>query len=196
MTTRHTWTKLETHHYRCARCGMDKANVILPEPTSRGWAQWETRFSRDGATWTGATPPCPGVLPGSEPAPEPAPELTPDPEPVALVWTRLDRYVERSDRGQRVSASQDAAGWMFTAWGADVAPELKYYEWPPLETAKVTYRRGEHVPQRCALLGVFASAEAARDACAVDAARQGFDRCRADETRPAITPRTEEERVA
>jgi hypothetical protein len=152
MTTRHAWTKLETHHYRCTRCGMDKTNVVLAEPTARGWAQWETRFARDGQTWTGATPPCPG-------------------EPVGpvLVWSRVDRYVERSDTGHRVSASLDARGWAFSAWGADVAPDLKYYEWPIGDQYR--YRRGEHVPQRCALLGIFATAEEARQACARDAAQ-------------------------
>jgi len=153
--SRHAWTKLETHRYRCARCGMDKTNAILPEPNERGWAQWETRFARDGETWVGATPPCCGSLP--------------EPAAPALVWTRVDQYHERADTGERVSASPGPGGWQFFAWGADVAPGLKYYDWPLGN--KYHYKRGEPVPQRCALLGVFASADEARAACARDRSR-------------------------
>ncbi|NCA71894.1 MAG: hypothetical protein EOM91_17815 [Sphingobacteriia bacterium] len=174
---RHAWDKLETHHYRCTRCGMDKINAILPEPDARGWAQWETRFARDGETWTGATPPCTGALPAA-----PAPDL---------VWTRIDTYHERAETGEQVSAGKGVDGWKFFAWGADVAPEFKWYEWPPGD--KYHYRRGEHVPQRCALLGVFKTADEARLACARDAARKKTEGRRAAETRPAITQRTETE---
>lgn len=155
MTTRHAWTKLATHRYRCTRCGMDKTNAILPEPNERGWAQWETRFTRAGESWTGPTPPCRGAFPG--------------PAAPALTWTRMDAYHELADAGERVSASPGADGRQFFAWGADVAPGLKYYEWPIGD--QYHFKRGEYVPQRCALLGVFGSADEARAVCARDRAR-------------------------
>ncbi|NCC41520.1 MAG: hypothetical protein EOM21_19285 [Gammaproteobacteria bacterium] len=153
---RHAWEKLETHRYRCARCGMDKTNAILPEASERGWAQWETRFARAGETWTGATPPCCGSLP--------------EPAAPALVWTRVDQYHALAETGERVSAGRCAQGLQFFAWGADVAPGLKWYEWPLGD--KYHYKRGEHVPQRRALLGVFATADEARAACARNAAKR------------------------
>lgn len=152
---RHAWEKLDVHHYRCTRCGMEKVNTVLPEPDARGWAQWQARFSRAGDAWTGATPPCLGVLPEAS-----AP---------GLVWTRVDTYHQHAETGERVSAARCAGGLQFFAWGADVAPGLKWYEWPPGN--QYHFRRGEHVPQRCALLGVFATADEARLACAKDRAR-------------------------
>lgn len=85
-TPRHAWEKLAVHHYRCTRCGMDKTNAILPEPDARGWAQWQAQFSRDGETWTGTTPPCPGTLPEASAAPAcGSPEEQPDPEAQSLL---------------------------------------------------------------------------------------------------------------
>lgn len=149
---RHAWEKLAVHHYRCTRCGMEKVNAILPEPDARGWAQWQAQFSRAGEASAGATPPCPGVLPEVSP---------PD-----LAWTRVDAFHERAATGERVCAGRCAHGWQFFAWGADVAPDRKWYEWPPGDQYR--FARGEHVPQRCALLGVFATADEARLACARD----------------------------
>lgn len=59
MTTRHTWDKLDTHRYRCRRCGLLKTHV--PVEVGRHTPDWTIQFTApDGTVSTGTTPPCHG----------------------------------------------------------------------------------------------------------------------------------------
>jgi hypothetical protein len=85
----------------------------------------------------------------------------------ALIWSVTSRYSQRADTGHRVSAAKNArATWIYSAWAPDVAPDLKYYDWPPAEFGgREHYPRGVAVPQRCAWLGDHTTPDAARAAC-------------------------------
>ena len=92
-----------------------------------------------------------------------------------LAWAKTSRYSQRADTGHRVSAAKNArATWIYSAWAPDVAPDLKYYDWPPAEFGgREHYPRGVAVPQRCAWLGDHTTPDAARAACQAHAAAAG-----------------------
>lgn len=89
-----------------------------------------------------------------------------------LIWTRVDAYHERADTGHRVAAAKRPDGsWAFVASGPDVAPGVRYNEWPPIAESQVTYPRGTPVPQRHESLGIYDAAADARAACEAHAQR-------------------------
>lgn len=99
-STRHAWTKLALHRYRCTRCGIEKEHVEAPVDQPFGLPRWVAAFTRDGVPVAqGRTPPCPG-----EP---PAPDL---------VWGERDGHVQRAHTGHQVSAAKVPGGWRFVAW--------------------------------------------------------------------------------
>jgi hypothetical protein len=145
---RHAWDKIERLRYRCRLCGLDKEHAQQPTEAPLP-PRWVAVFLRDGIPIAHSrTPPCPGA---------PA-------APPALAWTRVDRYCERADTGHMVAATYDGTAWRFSAFAPDVAPDVHWRDWPPLRSER--FARGEHVPQRTPLLGVFGTADLARQACA------------------------------
>ena len=86
-----------------------------------------------------------------------------------MIWSRISDYAERSDQGCQVSASRGADGWRYSAWSAPDEPDLGYWDWHAAH-CREHYRRGETMPQRSRLLGMFETAAAARAACEQDAA--------------------------
>lgn len=88
-----------------------------------------------------------------------------------MLWTKAGRYFECSDSGHRVSAAKTAAGWWFSAWSPPQDPELRYWEWRARHITKWHYAIGEPIPHRSRLLGIFDTADKARDACRAHAER-------------------------
>jgi hypothetical protein len=81
-----------------------------------------------------------------------------------MLWSRINKYAERSDQGHAVSASKGANGWVFTAWGPEAMPGAKYWDWHDTH-AKEHCKRGEAVAQRSECLGYYRTADEARAAC-------------------------------
>lgn len=82
-----------------------------------------------------------------------------------MIWSRPNRYTEQSDQGHRVSASKAADGWRYSAWAAPECPELTDWQWNTQTMTRERYGRGEAIPQRCPLLGIFGTAAEARARC-------------------------------
>jgi hypothetical protein len=87
---------------------------------------------------------------------------------IRMNWSPAANRVQRSDCGYLISAAKCGDAWRFSAWGATDRPELSFWKWLDQQPCKSHYQRGEHVPQRTPLLGVFGSAEAARARCEED----------------------------
>ena len=85
-------------------------------------------------------------------------------------WQPAKNRVQRSDTGHKVSAAKgpDGAGWRFSAWGPTDIPGLTFWKWWDQQPVKSRFLRGEQVPQRTPLLGVFETADAARACCEQD----------------------------
>ena len=82
-----------------------------------------------------------------------------------LSWLDPQAAVQRSADGYRVTAIRLPGGWRFSAWAPEELPELNYWKWFAQTEHRPSYAIGESPPQRVALLGVFATAEQARDCC-------------------------------
>ena len=86
----------------------------------------------------------------------------------ASSWVRRGRYAWDGPGGVRVSAARggsgDAAGWRYSAWGAEDQPELKYWQWHDAACNQESYERGQETPARRRWLGVYAEAAEARQA--------------------------------
>lgn len=78
--------------------------------------------------------------------------------------------------GYRVVATQGAEGWRFSAWGPVANPELSYFAWADKHVQQARYAIGEPVPQRSALLGVYATGQEAREACRAHLAGEAIER--------------------
>lgn len=103
-----------------------------------------------------------------------------------MIWTRITPYAEQSDQGHHVSASKGADGWRYSAWDAPDLPALGYWDWHKAGGSTVHYRRGEHLPQRSPLLGIFATAAEARACCEQQAARVAASTINSEATACAV----------
>ena len=82
-----------------------------------------------------------------------------------LSWRHPHAAVQPGADGYRVTAVRLPGGWRFSAWAPEALPELNYWKWFAQTEHRPSYAVGESPPQRVALLGVFATAEQARDCC-------------------------------
>lgn len=87
-------------------------------------------------------------------------------------WTRGNGPWQDADSGHRVTAVRHGERWRFAAWGPDRAAGWDYAAWRSGEgehwsgeEPQEYYQAGERIPQRRTLIGVFDSAEQAREAC-------------------------------
>lgn len=88
-----------------------------------------------------------------------------------MIWARNTPLTQRAETGHQVSASRypgSETGWRFSAWAPTEMPGVSFWKWWEQQPMKVHYKRGESVPQRTRLLGVFDTAEAARACCEQD----------------------------
>jgi hypothetical protein len=103
-------------------------------------------------------------------------------------WTRGRRVVGRDGdlvedprlldgpMGYRVVALVGEDGWQYAAWGPVDAPEMTGFAWVLSHLKQEHYARGEAMPQRSPLLGVFATGAQARAACLAHAAGEPMAR--------------------
>lgn len=81
------------------------------------------------------------------------------------VWIRQGPYFWEGPGQCRVSACLTVAGWRFSAWSALALPTSSYWDWAKTQVFAERYGVGVGIPQRRTWLGVFATAEGARQAC-------------------------------
>jgi hypothetical protein len=81
-------------------------------------------------------------------------------------WIRGSQYHETTLEGYHVCGTKGADGWRFAAWAPDAYPDIRWQDWPPPELGgREHYAIGQHVPQRCACLGIYQTAAEARTVC-------------------------------
>ena len=82
-----------------------------------------------------------------------------------LSWWDPHAGIEGGAGGYRGTAIRLHGGWRFSAWAPEELPELNFGKWQAQAEHRLRYAIGEFPPQRVALLGVFATAEQARECC-------------------------------
>lgn len=84
---------------------------------------------------------------------------------IPAAWSEARDGFQTYAAGYRVTAVRVGDGWRYGAWAPLALPELNYWQWLAQATMRLSYDRGQMIPQRQPLLGVFASATAARACC-------------------------------
>lgn len=85
--------------------------------------------------------------------------------PPVSPWRAALDGIQTHAAGYRVTAVRVGDGWRYGAWAPLALPELNYWQWLAQADMRLSYARGQAIPQRRPLLGVFASATAARACC-------------------------------
>ncbi len=80
-------------------------------------------------------------------------------------WLAAADGSQSTGAGYRVQAVRVGPGWRYAAWAPLAMPALNYWQWLAQAEMRLSYARGENIPQRRPLLGVFASATLARACC-------------------------------
>lgn len=82
-----------------------------------------------------------------------------------VTWIRQGPYFWEGPGQCRVSACRTQAGWRFSAWSGLAMPGSSYWDWAKAQVFAERYGMGMGIPQRRTWLGVFVTAEEARQAC-------------------------------
>lgn len=85
--------------------------------------------------------------------------------PPSPPWPAAQEGIQTHAAGYRVTAVRVGDGWRYVAWAPLALPDLNYWQWLAQADMRLSYARGQTIPQRQPLLGVFASAAAARACC-------------------------------
>ena len=87
----------------------------------------------------------------------------------SLIWSANTRYSQIANTGHRVSAARGSAGWIYSAWGPDRVPGVRYHDVTEALGGREHYAIGQQVPQRFPWLGDFPTSADAKAACELDA---------------------------